>query len=137
MKYCLDTSSLITPWRFTYPPDVFKGLWDKLAAEIAAGNIVSVDLVYKELQKGNDDLFAWLKPMKDSFKPLEQNVITEGARIVNQYPFLVDAQSTNPMRWPNLVCHNLSITLSDCYTQPIFQAILSTRRRFDNFAVQV
>ena len=61
MKYCLDTSSLITPWRFTYPPDVFKGLWDKLAAEIAAANIVSVDLVYKELQKGNDDLFAWLK----------------------------------------------------------------------------
>ena len=51
MKYSIDTSSILTGWRRTYPPDIFPTLWEKLDELIAEQILIATEEVLHELEK--------------------------------------------------------------------------------------
>ena len=76
MAYCWDTSAFIHSWVRTSPPDIFVTLWDRVDAEIAAGNITSPDEVYVELaRQEGDTLLQWVRDRRDALVvPLEDDI---------------------------------------------------------------
>jgi uncharacterized protein DUF4411 len=65
-SYLLDSNVFIQAHRFYYPGDVFPGFWEWLESQNTDGVIASVDQVYKELEKGKDELFNWAKAQKSN-----------------------------------------------------------------------
>lgn len=64
-KYLLDANIFIQAKNFHYPFDVFPRFWEWLKRDMEAGVVVSVEPVYQELIKGNDDLVDWTKARKE------------------------------------------------------------------------
>ena len=61
IEYLLDSNIFIQAKNFHYPFDAFPGFWEWLKRDMEAGIVASVDPVYKELVKGNDELVEWVK----------------------------------------------------------------------------
>lgn len=90
MPYCVDTSGWLDGWQRYYPPDVFPSLWAKLDELIAAGEIVSSEEVYVELERKADDLHDWVKARKQMLVPLTEGVQQLAAGLLSEFPRLVD-----------------------------------------------
>lgn len=64
MPYLLDADTFIRAkndyYRFSFCP----AYWNWIVKENAKGVVFSIDTVWKELQKGNDDLSEWAKGLK-------------------------------------------------------------------------
>lgn len=88
--YCCDTSSLIHAWKRAYPPKSFKSFWQRVDELIAAGRLISSIEVYAELQRLDDDLFAWAKERKAAFLEIEDDVQEMMVEVMGKYPRLVD-----------------------------------------------
>ena len=65
IKYLLDANIFIQAKKFHYPFDVFPGFWEWLKRDMEAGIVASVEPVYQELIRGNDELVDWTKACKD------------------------------------------------------------------------
>ena len=59
MTYSIDTSALITPWRFHYPPDRFPSIWRRMEELIRSGDLRASPMVVEELKVGEDALYEW------------------------------------------------------------------------------
>lgn len=68
--YCFDSNAFIEPWK-RYPVAVFPSLWDRLGAAMDDGLVIAPDEVYREIQKQEDPLYAWLKPRKRLFRTID------------------------------------------------------------------
>lgn len=90
MPFCVDTSAWLDGWQRYYPPDVFPSLWTKLDELIAAGEIVSSEEVYVELERKADDLHDWVKARKQMLIPLTAQVQELALELLREYPRLVD-----------------------------------------------
>lgn len=89
--YCFDTSALIHAWRRAYPPKRFPGVWAAFDALIEDGRMVASIEVYNELEKKDDDVFAWAKERKDTlFVEINDDVQAQVVQIMATYPRLVD-----------------------------------------------
>jgi hypothetical protein len=73
LLYSIDTSGLINPWRFDYPPTVFPGIWDSLSELIDKEVVVASEEVFHEIKPG-DDLYDWVNARKKMFLPLDADV---------------------------------------------------------------
>ncbi len=58
-RFCLDANIFITAWKVLYPKEVFFSLWEQLAQQ--KEQITIITPVYKEIKKGQDELFDWIK----------------------------------------------------------------------------
>lgn len=90
MAYCVDTSGWLDGWQRHYPPDVFPSLWAKLDALVTAGEIISSEEVYLELERKSDDLHDWLKARKQLLVPLDEEIQIGATRLLSEHPRLVD-----------------------------------------------
>ena len=90
MPYCVDTSAWLDGWQRHYPPDVFPTLWTKLDGLIAAGEIISSEEVYVEIQRKDDELHDWIKERKQMLVPLDEAVQTRALELLAEFPRLVD-----------------------------------------------
>jgi hypothetical protein len=106
--YCCDTSSLIHAWRRAYPPKNFKTFWAKLDNLISAGRLVSSVEIYRELQKKDDDLFAWVKERKAAFLEIDDDIQAAMGLIMSKYPRLVDTVRGKSGAGPFVIAHALS-----------------------------
>lgn len=89
--YSIDTSSLVHSWRRAYPPKRFPGLWARVDDLIAEGRIVASIEVYNELEKKDDEIFAWAKERKDAlFREIDDDVQGAVVHVMATYPKLVD-----------------------------------------------
>ena len=61
--YLLDANTLISAHRQYYPFDFCPGFWAWLEHKHSQGRIFSVDAVYAELRRGDDELSQWAKAM--------------------------------------------------------------------------
>jgi hypothetical protein len=61
MPYSLDTSGLLDGWVRYYSPEVFPSLWKQMETAAADGTIMAVQDVLLELERLDDDVFAWAK----------------------------------------------------------------------------
>lgn len=77
-------------WQRYYPPDVFPSLWTKLDELVAAGEVVSSEEVYVELERKADDLHDWVKARKQMLVPLTARVQELALGLLSEYPRLVD-----------------------------------------------
>ena len=66
MDYLLDSNIFIQAKNIQYPFDVFPGFWELLKKDMFSGLIHSIDPVYKELMKGDDELKVWISKYKDT-----------------------------------------------------------------------
>jgi hypothetical protein len=112
LVYSVDSSALIHAYRRIYRPKNFGFVWEGFDALIAVGRFKSSIEVYNELQKKDDELFAWCKERKEAMF-VEIDDVTQAlvAKIMGAHPKLVDttkgrsgadpfvmalAKSTNP-----------------------------------------
>jgi len=100
--YCIDTSALIDLGRH-YPRKVFKGVWEKVEALVAAGDLVAPREVQKELEQIDDEVARWAKKQRALFKGLDSAQIQEVRAIVARFPNLVDLSKTIPDADPFII----------------------------------
>lgn len=89
--YSIDTSCLVHGWRRAYPPKRFPGLWAQIDTLIDDGRLIGSIEVYNELEKKDDDIFAWAKERKGAlFREIDDDVQGAVVHIMATYPKLVD-----------------------------------------------
>jgi hypothetical protein len=94
VKYSFDTSSLVEPWRRTYPPDVFPSLWEQhLPALVGNGDLRSTEEVHIELQRQDDELLEWTTLHPGMFIEVDEAVQVSVAAILAEYPNLIDVNT--------------------------------------------
>ncbi len=59
-KFLLDTNSFVTPYRQYYAFDLIPAYWKELAKSTHSGNLILLDMVKEEIDKGKDPLSQWL-----------------------------------------------------------------------------
>ena len=55
-KFLIDANTLMTASRFFYAYDLVPSFWETFEDEIKAGNIVLLDMVKAQIDKGEDEL---------------------------------------------------------------------------------
>ncbi|WNH14039.1 DUF4411 family protein [Thalassobellus suaedae] len=59
--FCIDANILIQAWQSYYSPSISPTYWNVLNDLGKKGIIFIPELVFEEIEKGEDDLFIWLK----------------------------------------------------------------------------
>lgn len=104
IAYCIDTSSLVQAWVRAYPIRYFEPLWDKIDELIKDGRLFSSIEVLNELEKRDDDLFAWAKDRKDIFLELDDEPGQDKmAHLMGGYPRLVDTRKNKSIADPFVI----------------------------------
>lgn len=67
-KFLIDANTLMTASRFFYAYDLAPSFWETFEEEIKAGNIVLLDMVKAEIDKGQDELKEWVSEREDDFQ---------------------------------------------------------------------
>jgi hypothetical protein len=89
--YSVDSSALIHAWRRAYRPQNFEFVWNGFDALIEEGRLRASMEVYLELEKKDDELFAWCKERKEKlFVEIDDDVQRIVAEIMKDHPRLVD-----------------------------------------------
>jgi len=100
--WCPDTSAFVNPWNKWYPPDVAPGYWSR-HEELARSDRLRVsEEVREELEKVEDDLYAWAKASLDWF-PLTEDVQRLVAEIMARYGRLVDTRKNRSRADPFVI----------------------------------
>ncbi|MBO7448735.1 MAG: DUF4411 family protein [Clostridiales bacterium] len=60
-RYLLDSNSFITPYKNYYAFDLVPRYWDMFKAVLMRNDVALLDMVYDEIDAGNDALTEWLK----------------------------------------------------------------------------
>ena len=89
--YSVDSSALIHAWRRIYRPKNFGFVWDGFDTLIEEERFKASIEVYNELQKKDDELFAWCKERKEAmFVEIDNDTQAIVAQIMRDHPKLVD-----------------------------------------------
>ena len=102
MAYSLDTSGLLDGWVRYYSPDVFPSLWKQMEAAAADGTIVAVQDVLLELERQDDDVFAWAK-RHVTFVQLEDEIQASATEILARFPQLVNTRRSRSVADPFVI----------------------------------
>lgn len=74
--FLLDSDSFITPYRLYYAFDLVPAYWSAISRHINSGKIVVLDMVKDEIDKGKDELSAWITEMENLIVVSHENVET-------------------------------------------------------------
>ncbi len=103
MKYCIDSSSLITAWRINYPYENFESLWNKISELMDSGQIIAPMEVYEELKKGNDDLYKWIRKRKKIFQEISEDNQYLISEILTKFPKLIEEKNPSVQADPMVI----------------------------------
>lgn len=84
-KFLIDANTLMTASRFFYAYDLVPSFWEMFEDEIKAGNIVLLDMVKDEIDKGQDKLKQWAAEREDDFEVcnhVEPEIISKYAEVM-------------------------------------------------------
>jgi hypothetical protein len=84
--YLLDTNIFIEPYRTFYSFDYGTAFWDFLKYQAKNGQIFSIDKVYTELSRIEDQLFNWIE---ENLKPLGFFHSTEDRNVLKNYKKII------------------------------------------------
>jgi hypothetical protein len=98
----LDTSGVLDGWVRYYSPEVFPSLWKQMESAAADGTIVAVQDVLLELERQDDDVFAWAK-RHVTFLPLEDAIQTSATEILARFPQLVNTRRSRSVADPFVI----------------------------------
>jgi hypothetical protein len=89
--YSIDSSALIHGWRRVYRPKNFGFVWVRIDGLIAEGRLRASIEVYREMERKDDELFAWCKERRETlFVEIDDACQHQVSRIMGLYPRLVD-----------------------------------------------
>ena len=106
--YCLDTSALIQPWNTYYSMDLCPEYWDVLDDLGKRGVVFCTQEVRREIQKGDDDLFAWVKERDFLFREMTEEVQQNLRHIVEKHRELVDTKKDRSIADPWVIAHAMA-----------------------------
>ncbi len=90
--YSIDSSALIHGWVRAYPPRTFPTVWERLEELVANGLLKASVEVLHELQKQDDDLYAWCKERTAMFVDVDDAIQGAMRHIMGTYPKLIDTR---------------------------------------------
>jgi len=64
-RFLLDSNSFIAPYNNFYPFDITPGFWNQLLPILVKDNVMILDLVKSEVEKGGDELTNWINSIED------------------------------------------------------------------------
>jgi len=103
--FYIDTSALVRIFRF-YPSDLVEAIWDKLYDLFNSNILFSHSLVYDEIttnSKQQDLLSKKIKPIKKYFLPMNFEQAKLVAKIINDFPNLIDATNEKEQADPWII----------------------------------
>ena len=93
--FLIDTNSLISPHLQYYPFDLAPGFWEQMQNHIKSGRIAILDLVKKEVLKGNDALKDWMESIA-----IGNYIDHRSPDILNQYRQVLQTLQFSPCYKP-------------------------------------
>lgn len=84
-KFLIDANTLMTASRQYYAYDILPSFWKDFGEEIKKGNIVLLDMVKSEIDKGQDKLKEWVSERIDDFEicnHIDPEIISKYAQIM-------------------------------------------------------
>lgn len=104
MKYSIDTSAFLDGWVRYYPPDTFPGLWLRIEQLIEDGDLRATEEVLHELEKKDDDVFAWAKERKDALSvPIDDRIQPAVSVILEDFEKLLDTRKNRSAADPFVI----------------------------------
>ena len=91
--YSIDSSSLLEAWTRRYPPDIFPAFWEKIEELIQDDILLISQEVYYELEKKDDDIFAWLKDRKEKLVITDEDIQEKVAGILTTHRKIIDTRN--------------------------------------------
>lgn len=87
--YVIDASALIDASK-NYPLDkkTFQSIWDKISELFKQDKLISNFEIMEELK--DKDLSDWIKPYKNKFLPLDENIQKRTTEILKQFPNIIN-----------------------------------------------
>ena len=107
--YCLDTNVLIQAWQKYYSEKLCPDYWKVLNELGKSGKIFIPEEVYREVEKVDDDLLAWLKSSKITIRK-KDSVVLEKLKMIYSNPLhykLVDATKGRSLADPWIIAHSM------------------------------
>lgn len=92
MSCSLDTSGFLDAWVRHYPIDVFPTIWRRLEDAIRSGLIFASEEVVRELERKDDEAYAWIKGHPEMVVPFSAEIEAEVIRLMARFPRLVDTK---------------------------------------------
>ena len=81
----LDANVFIQAKNSYYSFDLVPAFWDWLYIQATGGALASIDLVYKELKSGSDELANWVKDRRQTIFPICSSSPVVGGHIDSLY----------------------------------------------------
>lgn len=110
-RYCIDANVLIQAWQKYYSPKLCPSYWEVLNKLGEQGRLFIPSEVSKEIKKGEDGLFEWLKSSKIIVRPITGAVTQNWAAILAKDPkhqFLVDNTKGRSLADPWVIAHAMT-----------------------------
>lgn len=106
--YCLDTSALIQAWNTYYSPDLCPEYWDTIEELARRHRVFCTEEVRREIKKGDDDLFRWVKQRPFLFREVTPQVQENLRRILASHRELVDSKKDRSIADPWVIAHAMA-----------------------------
>jgi hypothetical protein len=90
VTYSIDTSGILRGWRRSYPPSIFRTLWDDIALLISEGELRATDRVKAELKRKDDEVLEWCNGQAGFFLPLDDAIQVAASKVIESHPRLLD-----------------------------------------------
>jgi hypothetical protein len=103
LRYSIDTSALMDGWRRYYPPDIFPTVWRRIDDLVSNGDLIASEEVLAELQRKDDDVYAWAKDHNGMFVLIDRTIQVEVASILQTHPRLVDTRKNRSQADPFVI----------------------------------
>lgn len=107
-RYCLDTSALIQPWNTYYSMELCPEYWDVLDDLARRGVVFCTQDVKREIKKGDDELFAWVKQRPFLFQEVTAGVQQNLRSILQEHRDLVDTKRDRSMADAWVIAHAMA-----------------------------
>lgn len=95
-SHCIDASALFE-LKDSYPPKVFKSLWNEIEKLIEEEKLISPNEVLKEINAGNDALVPWAKKYKRMFLQIDKEQEDALKKILAKFPDFADELKSKPV----------------------------------------
>jgi predicted nuclease of predicted toxin-antitoxin system len=106
--YCIDANILIQAWQKYYSPEICPSYWEVLNDLGKKGVIFIPELVYEEIEQGEDNLFEWLKNSDIPIKKIDGEVASCLKKIYGSNPnhkYLVSSNGIHSKADPWVIAH--------------------------------
>lgn len=106
--YCIDANILIQAWQKYYSPEICPSYWEVLNDLGKKGTVFVPELVFEEIEKGEDNLFEWLKKSDIPIKKIDTEVASKLKQIYSSNPnhkYLVSSNGIHSKADPWVIAH--------------------------------